>query len=125
MRLQHGMAVDGPVKGEIVLGPSDEQLTDAWAAYAVTDFARNSSKGPPGGELVSYAIRVEGAGAVYVCEGDVSDLDPAPTGVKVIDGAPYMASCHGAGLQHISLRSVPDDVAGQVVISCSTFTPEG
>lgn len=114
--------VDAPVKATRTLGAGESALTDAWVFVPITSCERASAKGTPAGELVEYAVSVEGDGAVYICEGDVTALDPAPTGIKVTAGSPFNGTCKAAGLAGLSLRSVPDGVAGQLVIGTTSFT---
>lgn len=118
-------SVDAPVRGTRTLGAGELALTSAWAYQPIATCDQASAKGAPAGELVEYAVVVEGEGAVYIAEGDVTAIDPAPPGIRVIAGAPFYASCRGAGLEGLSLRSVPDGVTGQLVVASTSFSAGG
>lgn len=112
-----GQRADAPVKGTKSLS----DLTSAWRYIPTADFDQASAKGTPAGFVLDYAVAVEGDGAVYVAEGDVTALDPAPVGMKVTQGAPLNCTAHGAGVRGISIRSVPDSAVARLIIGASTW----
>lgn len=118
-----GQRVDAPVKGVKVFGA----LTSAWSFVATADFDQVSAKGQPAGFVLDYSVVVEGDGAVYIAEGDVRGLvddedNPLVTGMKVTAASPLNCTAHGAGLEGISIRSVPDSTVARIVIGASSFT---
>lgn len=115
--LLHGLAVDAPAKGFLALTPGV-----AWTHSATNTFSQASAKGAPDGDVVEYAVVVDGNGSIYVFEGDATGKNVVTVpGMKVTSATPLNGRCHGSGVAGLSFRS-PDGAQGYAIIGARKFT---